>query len=98
MGFASVFRLQGQPLNGVNCPVHARSQVSALRWHPEKIVLVCGWENGELHVWNGVDKVFGNAGGPHKAPITLVEFSEKGGRLVTCDTVGNKKKTILLII
>lgn len=35
-----------------------------------------------------MDKEFGNAGGPHKAPITLVEFSEKGGRLVSCDTVG----------
>lgn len=26
-------------------------------------------------------------GGPHKAPITLLEFSEKGGRLVSCDSV-----------
>lgn len=72
----------------MNYPSHPRSQVSALAWHPERTILVCGWENGELFVWNGVDMEFGNAGGPHKAPITLVEFSEKGGRVVSCDTVG----------
>lgn len=41
-------------------------------------------------MWNGIDKDFANAGGPHKAPITLVEFSEKGGRLISCDTVSQK--------
>lgn len=64
--------------------------MTALAWHPERTILVCGWENGELLVWNGLEgKEFVNIGGPHKTPITLVEFSEKGGRLVTCDTVGS---------
>lgn len=74
-------------MKDVNYPVHRSYQATALTWHPEKVILVTGWENGELKVWNGVDKEFLNVIGPHKAPITLLGFSEKGGRLVSCDSV-----------
>ena len=68
---------QGEPLNDLNYPVHRSFQVTALAWHPERTVLATGWENGEFKVWNGA-KDFALVGGPHKAPITLLEFSEKG--------------------
>ncbi|KAJ8978265.1 hypothetical protein NQ317_012623 [Molorchus minor] len=88
-GFAIIFDELGESLKDVNYPVHRSYQVTALAWHPEKTILTTGWENGELKVWNGNDKDFINVVGPHKAPITLLEFSEKGGRLVSCDATGS---------
>lgn len=78
--------LKGEPLNDVNFPYHAVSQVTALTWHPERHILASGWENAELKVWTG-DKEFQHVATPHLGPITILEFSEKGGRLVSCDTV-----------
>lgn len=78
---------QGESLRNVNYPVHRSFQVTALAWHPDKIILVTGWENGELKIWNGSDKEFSNVVGPHKAPITFLGFSEKGSRMVSCDSV-----------
>lgn len=75
---ATNMHLQGEPLNDINYPSHTVSQVTALAWHPERNILASGWENGELKVWNGCDKEFENIGGLHKAPITLLQFSEKG--------------------
>ncbi|KAF5285788.1 hypothetical protein FQA39_LY04249 [Lamprigera yunnana] len=79
----------GEPLKDVTIPVHSVSQVTALAWHPERTMLVTGWENGEIRVWNGFDKEFYHVTGPHKSPVTLLEFSEKGGRLVSCDSAGS---------
>lgn len=76
-------------MKDVNYPSHRSYQVTALCWHPDKTVLVTSWENGELKIWNGINKDFTNVVGPHKAPITLLDFSEKGGRLVSCDTVSS---------
>ncbi|XP_063916884.1 intraflagellar transport protein 140 homolog [Zophobas morio] len=87
-GFVTIFDELGEPLNDLNYPVHRSFQVTALAWHPERTVLATGWENGEFKVWNGA-KDFALVGGPHKAPITLLEFSEKGGRLVSCDSAGS---------
>ncbi|KAG5881951.1 hypothetical protein JTB14_020515 [Gonioctena quinquepunctata] len=80
---------QGEPVKDVNYPVHRSYQVTALCWHPEKTLLVSGWENGELKVWSSPEKEFINVVGSHRAPITLLEFSEKGGRLVSCDSFGS---------
>lgn len=73
----------------VNFPVNSVSQATALRWHPERKLLVIGWENGELFVWYDGRRDFALVKGPHKrSPIILLEFSEKGGRLVTADAMG----------
>ncbi|KAJ8931389.1 hypothetical protein NQ314_015707 [Rhamnusium bicolor] len=88
-GFVIIFDELGESLKDVNYPIHRSYQVTALAWHPEKTVLATGWENGELKVWNGSEKEFINVVGPHKAPITLLDFSEKGGRLVSCDSTGS---------
>ncbi|VEN35720.1 unnamed protein product [Callosobruchus maculatus] len=88
-GFVIIFDEQGESIKDVNYPVHRSYQVTALAWHPERTVLASGWENGELKVWNKSDKEFANVVGPHKAPITLLEFSEKGSRLVSCDSTGS---------
>ncbi|ERL85430.1 hypothetical protein D910_02850 [Dendroctonus ponderosae] len=88
-GYIIIFDELGETIKDVNYPVHRSYQVTGLVWHPERTILVCGWENGDLKVWNGTDRDFITAVGPQKSPITLLEFSEKGGRLVSCDSTGS---------
>ncbi|KAK4874572.1 hypothetical protein RN001_013932 [Aquatica leii] len=88
-GFVAIFDELGESLKDVTFPVHSVSQATALVWHPDRNMLVTGWENGEIKVWNGTDKEFVNVAGPHKAPVIILEFSEKGGRLVSCDSTGS---------
>lgn len=59
-----------------------------MAWHPEKLLLATGWENGDIHVWFAGHREFASVHGPHKAAITLLSFSEKGGRMVTADSMG----------
>lgn len=49
-----------------------------MAWHPERILLVSCWENGDIHVWFNGHREFASVSGPHKAAIVLVEFSEQG--------------------
>jgi intraflagellar transport protein 140 len=65
------------------------SQATSLAFHPQKQLLISGWENGEIHAWISGKREFVPIQGSsfHKSPIMLVEFSEKGGRLVTADSV-----------
>lgn len=56
-------------------------------WHPEKRLLVAGWESGELNAWFAGNTEFSTINGPHKSPIVYVGFSEQGGRMVTADSV-----------
>lgn len=57
-------------------------------WHPEKRLLVSGWENGEVHVWYNGNREFSSIPGPHKSPIMLLAFSEQGGRMISADSGG----------
>ncbi|KAI4456192.1 hypothetical protein MML48_8g00010237 [Holotrichia oblita] len=88
-GFVTIFDELGEPISGITFPNHPLSQVTALAWHPERKILSVGWENGELQTWNENDKEFMYINGPHKAPVTLLEFSEKGSRLISCDSSGS---------
>ncbi|GJQ73670.1 putative intraflagellar transport protein 140 [Trypoxylus dichotomus] len=88
-GFVTIFDELGEPIPDITFPSHPVSQVTALVWHPEKKLLVTGWENGELKTWNDNNIEFISISGPHKAPVTLLEFSEKGSRLVSCDSSGS---------
>lgn len=72
----------------ITYPVHPISQATALNWHPEKQLLVSGWENGEVYSWAKGDREFKAVKGPHKAPIVSLAFSEQGGRLVSADSMG----------
>ncbi|XP_049817321.1 intraflagellar transport protein 140 homolog isoform X2 [Aethina tumida] len=88
-GFVTIFDELGESLKNVIFPVHRSYQVTSLAWHPEKTVLITGWENGELRLWDGTEKEFFNITGLHKCPVILLEYSEKGGRLVSCDSTGS---------
>lgn len=82
-----IFHLQGEPLRDISYPVHSTSQATALCWHPERRLLVCGWENGALNAWQVGQREFISIGGIHKSPIVYVGFSEQGGRMVSADSV-----------
>ncbi|XP_067639118.1 intraflagellar transport protein 140 homolog isoform X2 [Eurosta solidaginis] len=87
-GSITIFTDSGEPQRDVTYPVHPTLQVSALAWHPEKILLATGWENGDIHVWFAGHREFASVHGPHKGAIVLLDFSEQGGRMVTADAMG----------
>ncbi|XP_058813913.1 intraflagellar transport protein 140 homolog [Topomyia yanbarensis] len=87
-GSVTIFDDAGIPLRNITYPVHSTSQATVLTWHPEKKILLSGWENGEIHAWYEGKRDFTTINGPHKSPIMLLEFSEKGGRVVTADAMG----------
>lgn len=87
-GSVTVFDEQGEPLRDVTYPVHPSSQATALCWHPEKQLLVSGWENGEIFAWVRGRREFYAIKGHHKSPIVSLAFSEQGGRLVSADAMG----------
>uniref|UniRef100_A0A182RYS9 WD_REPEATS_REGION domain-containing protein n=1 Tax=Anopheles funestus TaxID=62324 RepID=A0A182RYS9_ANOFN len=87
-GSVTIFDDTGIPLRDVSFPVHATSQATVLTWHPERKILLTGWENGEIHAWFEGKRDFATINGPHKSPIMLLEFSEKGGRVITADAMG----------
>lgn len=85
------FLKQGEPLRDVTYPVNSISQASAICFHPEKRILVAGWENSEINTWAAGNRVFSSLGGTHKGPIVYIGFSEKGQRMVTADSVRSFK-------
>nr|XP_049461792.1 intraflagellar transport protein 140 homolog [Anopheles coluzzii] len=87
-GSVTIFDDTGIPLRDVSFPVHPTSQATVLTWHPERKILLTGWENGEIHAWFEGKRDFASVNGPHKSPIMLLEFSEKGGRVITADAMG----------
>uniref|UniRef100_A0AAG5DP30 Uncharacterized protein n=1 Tax=Anopheles atroparvus TaxID=41427 RepID=A0AAG5DP30_ANOAO len=87
-GSVTIFDDTGIPLRDVTFPVHPTSQATVLTWHPERKILLTGWENGEIHAWFEGKRDFATVNGPHKSPIMLLEFSEKGGRVITADAMG----------
>ncbi|KAL0114439.1 hypothetical protein PUN28_011594 [Cardiocondyla obscurior] len=90
-GFVTIYDDQGEPIQDVESPRHAVAQVTALGWHPEKTWLAAGWENGELRVWPGDTgtQEFNVVITPHRDSITILQWSQYGGRLVSADTGGS---------
>ncbi|XP_012271619.1 intraflagellar transport protein 140 homolog [Orussus abietinus] len=90
-GFATVYDDHGEPLRDVESPGHSVARVTALDWHPERRWLAVGWESGELRVWPGDTGTgeFGIVVTPHRDPISVLQWSQYGGRLVSADTAGS---------
>ncbi|XP_076007585.1 intraflagellar transport protein 140 homolog [Genypterus blacodes] len=70
------------------CHVDRPCQPALLRWHPTKPVLAQGWENGEVLLLSHPSGDQTVLPGTHTAPITLLEWSSSGSRLVTGDQAG----------
>ncbi|CAL8282296.1 unnamed protein product [Merluccius merluccius] len=63
-------------------------QATVLRWHPMKPVLALGWESGEVLLLSHPSGEQNSLPNMHAAPITLLEWSCSGSRLVTGDQMG----------
>ncbi len=65
--------------------------VNDIEWHPEKKLLACGWQSGEITIINvGMSEVYEQIQG-HISPITTIAWSTNGGHLITSDKVRQYK-------
>ncbi|KAG7210438.1 hypothetical protein KM043_011970 [Ampulex compressa] len=90
-GFVTIYDDQGEPIQDVEAPRHSVAQVTAIGWHPERRWLAAAWESGELRVWPGDmgSTEFNVIVTPHRDPITILQWSQHGGRLVSADAIGS---------
>lgn len=71
----------------VDIPPHPTAQVTSMVWHPSKRVMAVGWESGELFLWNDHEHELREIQSLHRAPISILQFSAAGTRLVSADAV-----------
>ncbi|KAG5330577.1 IF140 protein, partial [Acromyrmex charruanus] len=90
-GFVIIYDDQGELVQDIESPGHPVAQVTSLGWHPEKTWLATGWENGDLRVWPGDTgtQEFNVVVTPHRDIITILQWSQYGGCLVSADTGGS---------
>lgn len=87
-------------MRDITFPNHPVSQATSLCFHPQKQILISGWENGEIFAWIQGKREFLpiQGSGYHKSPVMLIDFSEQGSRLVTADSVRRIIKIYYFII
>uniref|UniRef100_A0A8C5AP22 Intraflagellar transport 140 homolog (Chlamydomonas) n=1 Tax=Gadus morhua TaxID=8049 RepID=A0A8C5AP22_GADMO len=85
-GNVDLFLQQGEFVE--SCHLERPDQATVLRWHPMKPLLVLGWESGEVLLLSHPSGEQNPLPPTHAAPITLLEWSCSGSRLVTGDQMG----------
>ncbi len=72
-------------------PPHSSAQVSALSWHPLQKLLVVGWENGEIYLYDHEEAkcMRIEADASHQSAVSLIKWSTFGRRLITTDRTGS---------
>ena len=72
-------------------PPHPTAQVSALSWHPLQKILIVGWENGELYIYDHekTQCVRIESDAAHQSAVALLKWSGLGKRLITADRTGS---------
>lgn len=76
----------GETIPDVAWPKNPAAQSTSLAWHPTRKLLVLGWENGEISTWAG-ERDLTSVQSPHQGPITILQWSDHGGRMVSADAV-----------
>ncbi|KAK3865459.1 hypothetical protein Pcinc_025661 [Petrolisthes cinctipes] len=87
-GAVNVYTGEGKLCNEVEIPPHPTAQVTSVTWHPTKRILAVGWESGELFLWNDHEHELHEIQSLHRAPISILQFSSAGTRLVSADASG----------
>ncbi|KAK0096463.1 hypothetical protein PV326_005425 [Microctonus aethiopoides] len=91
-GFVTIYDDQGEPVEHIKVSSgYSVAPVTALGWHPDRRLIVTGWENGEIKVWSSDtgNNEFNNTISPHKDSITLIQWSPHGGILISADSGGS---------
>jgi len=66
--------------------IKRESNISSMAWHPSKIVLFCGCEDGKLFIWKDYSsKVVDIENSPHESIVNNVIFNTLGNRVVSSD-------------
>ena len=61
---------------------------SLLSWHPHNRILVVGWEDGKISLWNDNEKKAKEPSQVHEAKIRFLKWSDAGDRLISGDEKG----------
>ncbi|KAJ8245793.1 hypothetical protein GJAV_G00260380 [Gymnothorax javanicus] len=71
-----------------SCRVERPCPLAALRWHPSRSVLAVGWETGEVLLLTHPTGEQSSLPNTHFSPISLLDWSSAGNRLLTGDQMG----------
>jgi len=59
-----------------------------MAWHPKLALLACGWDDGTVWIWSESDRQHRENSITHQHPISLLQWSPDGSRLISGDEGG----------
>ncbi|XP_044589157.1 intraflagellar transport protein 140 homolog isoform X2 [Cotesia glomerata] len=89
--YVTIYDDHGQLIHDLKSHEVSIFQISSLSWHPKLKLLIIGKDNGSIQIWTEdfEQNEFTEVGTPHRDSITLLEWSQNGGRLVSVDAAGS---------
>ncbi|XP_014295650.1 intraflagellar transport protein 140 homolog [Microplitis demolitor] len=90
-GFITIYNDHGELIHDLRSLEFSTFQISALSWHPNRKLLIVGKDNGSIKLWDedSESNEFSEIGTPHRDSISILEWSQHGGRLISADTSGS---------
>eukprot|EP00128_Syssomonas_multiformis_P008566 Colp12_sorted_trinity150504_noHs@28720 len=85
-GSVRLYMDEGELVDGMNLTKVA--SVTAMSWHPNKKLLVIGWSNGTVTLWNEHEKTAREDNNIHKGAVRFADWNPCGNRFVTLDEAG----------
>eukprot|EP00050_Salpingoeca_kvevrii_P007157 m.294179 g.294179 ORF g.294179 m.294179 type:complete len:1361 (-) comp12942_c0_seq1:503-4585(-) len=85
-GCVNIFTQDGEHVRGST--LQRSAFPTLVSWHPEELLLACGWANGEIIVWNQTKRTPFECKALHKSAIKFITWSKDGGQFVSGDVDG----------